>query len=346
LARARADVPEWPSDGLEAVPSCPVCAGEHRQVLYEGLTDRIFFTAPGRWTLHRCADCGSVFLDPRPDRATIGLAYANYYTHAEGPAARPPRAERVRDAIRNGYLNARYGYELAPASRLGPVIAALLPKRRWYADHLVRHLEREPGRNRLLDVGCGDGAFLAGMQDAGWQVQGLEPDAAAAERARRSGVPVVDAPLEQAPFAPASFDAVTLQHVVEHFHDPLEALRICRRLLRPGGTLWLATPNLDARGHAAFGRDWLGLDPPRHLVLFTRSSLAGAVERAGFAVRAFPTAYMASPSFPVSAAIAAGRDPSEPAPDLRMRGRVLAADVLVRHVPKRAEEIVLIAEAV
>ena len=323
-----------------------MCGGDRRETLYEGLTDRIFFSAPGRWTLHSCLDCGSTFLDPRPDRATIGLAYETYYTHTDQPPAAPIRAQGFRDAARNGYLNARYGYDLAPASRLGPPIAALFQKRRWYADHMVRHLEKEPGRNRVLDVGCGDAFFLAGLKDAGWEVQGLEPDVNAAERARRHGIPVVAAPLEQASFEPSSFDAVTMNHVLEHFHDPLEALRICRRVLRPGGTIWLATPNLEALGHALFGSDWLGLDPPRHLVLFTRSSLADAVESAGFAPRAFPTPYTAHIGFPVSAAVAAGRDPLDSPSDRRMRARVFAADLLVRFRPKRAEEIVLIAEAV
>ena len=346
MPRARADVSEWPSDGLERVPQCPVCGSEDRELLYEGLTDRIWFTAAGSWTLHRCQACLSAFLDPRPDRETIGLAYETYYTHEDAPPPAPLRAEGFRTSIRDGYLNARYGYQLAPSSRLGPLVATLLPKRRWYADHLVRHLRLEPGRNRLLDVGCGDGSFLAGMRDAGWEVQGLEPDTAAAERVRRNGIPVVDTPLEESSFAPGSFDAVTLNHVLEHFHDPMEALRICRGVLRPGGTVWLATPNLDATGHATFGPAWIGLDPPRHLVLFTRESLVGAVERAGFAVRSLPTAYMATPSFALSAAVAAGHDPLRSPATRRTMARRFAADFLVRFKPERAEEIELIAEAV
>jgi SAM-dependent methyltransferase len=322
-----------------------VCGGDERELLHEGLTDRIWFTAAGSWTLHRCATCRSAFLDPRPDRDTLGLAYERYYTHDEAPPPPAPTAGGLRAAIANGYLNAQYGYELGPASRLGPLVATLLPKRRWYADHAVRHLRLEPGRNRLLDVGCGDGSFLAGMREAGWEVQGLEPDAAAAERVGRSGIPVVDTPLEESSFAPGSFDAVTLNHVVEHFHDPLEALRICRDVLRRGGTLWLATPNLDSTGHKTFGPAWSGLDPPRHLVLFTRGSLTSAVERAGFAVRALPTPYMAASSFGLSAAVAAGRDPLRSPVTRRTINRIRAADLLVRFKPERAEEIVLIAEA-
>ena len=63
---------------------------------------------------------------------------------------------------------------------------------------------------------------------------------------------------------------MTLNHVVEHLHDPAGVLRRIAAILRPGGTLWIATPNLHALGHRRYGPDWLALDPPRHLVLFHR----------------------------------------------------------------------------
>jgi 2-polyprenyl-3-methyl-5-hydroxy-6-metoxy-1,4-benzoquinol methylase len=329
------------------VPRCPICAQDERWLLYGDLADRMWSSAGGGWRLHRCRTCFSAFLDPRPNRETIGRAYTQYYTHDRAPAPPQLRAARLRAALMNGYLNARYGYEFSPASRLGPVIARFLPKRRYYADRAVRDLARRPAsRNRLLDVGCGQGTFLVEMRKAGWDVHGLEPDTEAAAVAAAAGVPVADVPIEQAPFEPGSFDALTMNHVIEHLHDPLDALHRCRRLLRPGGTLWIATPNLGARGHAVFGRHWIGLDPPRHLVLFTRDSLAGAVERSGFNVRAFSASYSAENMFPASAAVSAGEDPHDLAVISRRRNRraVAAAHMLTRISPRWAEEIVLIAK--
>jgi hypothetical protein len=60
------------------------------------------------------------------------------------------------------------------------------------------------------------------------------------------------------------------------------ALRECARLLKPGGTFWLATPNMDAPGHKKFGPHWRGLEPPRHLILFTADALIQAMTEAGF----------------------------------------------------------------
>jgi SAM-dependent methyltransferase len=320
-----------------------VCRDARRELLYDGLTDRIFGTAPGRWTLHRCLGCGSAFLDPRPTRGTIGQAYGEYYTHETAPVA---SATGRRAAIVHGYLNARWGYELKPATQLGQVVARLLPRRRAYADRLVRHLLRpRSARGRLLDVGSGDGSFVAWMRRLGWDAEGLEPDPAAAERAQSVGVPVTATSLEDASLEPSSFDALTMSHVIEHLHDPIAGLEACRRLLRPGGTLWLATPNLAGRGHAVFGRNWIGLDPPRHLVVFTRESLVRAVERAGFSIASLPRDYSAGRVFPCSAVLAAGEDPQDlvAVAQYRSRARVLAADVLGALSPNRSEEVVVLA---
>ena len=77
------DNQHWPPDDLETLAACEVCGGTDRPVWLQGLADRIFGVAPGRWQLRRCAGCGVAALDPRPTEASIGRAYARYYTHDE-----------------------------------------------------------------------------------------------------------------------------------------------------------------------------------------------------------------------------------------------------------------------
>src|SRR5207245_2597989 len=156
---------DWPPESLESVPGCPVCGKTAREVLYADLPDRVFRCAPGAWTYYRCLTCEAAYLDPRPDRESIGLAYATYYTHAE-VALEETRVvwKRWRVALRNGYLNGRYGYALQPAWSLGRWLS--LPWSRAKADSLVRNLRFPSLAPRLLDVGCGNGAFLAQMRSA------------------------------------------------------------------------------------------------------------------------------------------------------------------------------------
>jgi 2-polyprenyl-3-methyl-5-hydroxy-6-metoxy-1,4-benzoquinol methylase len=275
---------DWPADGLENVPRCPVCGGTQRKLLHANLRDRVFGGAPGQWNLQACGGCGSAYLDPRPTPATIGQAYRNYCTHAPGGAVDSANASgwrRFRIAQRNAYLNANYGYHLKPAA-WNPILLGSARRRRF---DTFTGFFRYPGPGaRVLDIGCGNGSYLRQMRSIGWEVCGVEPDPQSAALARAAGLDVRAGMLQDQSLPEGHFDAITMTHVIEHLHDPMDTLRRCWKLLKPGGQITLTTPNLDSRGHQIFGADWLPLDPPRHLVLFTENSLRQAMERCGFVV--------------------------------------------------------------
>lgn len=332
---------QWPDGGLEPVPECPTCDATERELLHAGLTDRLFGCAPGTWSFWRCRSCGSAYLDPRPTEETILLAYGDYFTHDDAVARPDARLGRLRDSLANGYLNARYGTPLRPASRLGPAVVKLFPLRRVKTDREVRHLARPRTGGTVLDVGCGNGDFLFQAQRAGWRALGVDPDPRAVASCRRAGLSASQGTIETVDLPPGSLDAVTFAHVIEHVHHPRRALARAHELLRPGGVLWLATPNLSSAGHAHFGPEWLGLDPPRHLAVFTRGALERAVVEAGFKILARPTASFTSWIYGESARLAGGGRSSAVA---RVRTRLADARALVR--PARAEELLLVAQRV
>ncbi|MDQ6732143.1 MAG: class I SAM-dependent methyltransferase [Actinomycetota bacterium] len=333
----------WPSAELETDLSCPCCGARASILLYEGLSDRVFGTAPGVWTLRGCRDCGSAYLDPRPDEASIGRAYETYYTH-EGDASTWPSGARRQ--LLHAYLNDRWGYALESALPFGRVIEMLVPQRTAVTAREIRHLPSRPG-GRLLDVGAGSGAFVAFARHLGWDAEGLDPDPSAAESAQARGVAVRHGTLADVAEGGCPFAAVTLSHVIEHLHDPLRELQRIRRLLAPDGRLWIATPNLDALGHRRYGRDWLGLDPPRHLILFTPASLRRLLGRAGFEVahvpRAAPNAWQ---TFDQSRAIRAGRRPSFAGDIAKKFDLAKLADLIAFASPGLAEELVIVAHPI
>lgn len=275
---------EWPAGGLERVVACPLCGGSARSTLHEGLQDHAFRAAPGRWTLYQCDACGCAYLDPRPNAATIGLAYGRYYTHASAGNPAASAFVRLRRRIADAYLNDKYGTSYPDALPGGQYVARLFPRKCSYLDvSYARHLGPATGENtRLLDVGCGNGLFLQFAMHLGWKAEGIDNDAAAVAAARATGCSVIHGSLEDLPFGKACYWHVTLSHVVEHVHDPLKLFRQCLGLLAPGGRLWLQTPNLRSIGHEVFGSSWRGLEPPRHLTLFDKSTLTAALAGAGF----------------------------------------------------------------
>jgi 2-polyprenyl-3-methyl-5-hydroxy-6-metoxy-1,4-benzoquinol methylase len=271
---------------LEEQPACPLCAG-HGRVLYEGLPDRVY-GSPGKWRFRRCAaaHCGALWIDPRPDRATIGAAYTEYYTH-QGGSPPPTRLHRFVAKIQRAYWARAWGYDRADAgpwaglAGLGGLLPAFHPGLRAYLDFAVMYLPADK-RGRLLDVGCGNGDTLARLAGLGWTVSGIDTDEAAVQAALSRGLDARKGELRAQDWSDDPMDAVTLSHVIEHVHDPVQLLERCLLCLKPGGRLVAVTPNADAWMHRRAGRDWLGLDPPRHLCLFTVRALADAASRAGF----------------------------------------------------------------
>ena len=243
---------------------CTACGASGTE-LYRQLADQLYGT-PGVWAIKRCTNpaCDLLWLDPMPMADDLNLAYRNYYTHQE--IANESRKSSQRPLVKriHGLLAAAMGFHSAKRER----------------DY--RYLRtRAPGR--LLDVGCGAGEYVAFMRDHGWQAEGVDFDAEAVESARtRFGVNVHSRQLEEMKYPDAYFDAITMNHLIEHVPDPARLLRECRRVLKPGGMAIVTTPNAGGLGHRIHARYWRGLEPPRHLHIFSPASLGILAKRAGF----------------------------------------------------------------
>ena len=137
----------------------------------------------------------------------------------------------------------------------------------------------------VLDVGCGRGDQGAELVRQGWHVVGIDPSERACAAARARGMQAIVATLESAPFPPESFDAVVMNHSLEHVADPRGDLARVFRLLRPGGMLLVSVPNFASWQRERFGSNWYALDLPRHRTHFTRQALGRALAAENFEIR-------------------------------------------------------------
>jgi 2-polyprenyl-3-methyl-5-hydroxy-6-metoxy-1,4-benzoquinol methylase len=276
---------EWPEGELEHLGHCPLCGAKERRLLHQGLTDILFYCAPGCWSLHQCQHCDAAYVDPRPSIISMHLAYKNYYTHAplmELSNVNMPLAQRIRRALGNGYRNWQYGTSFKPSTILGVVAAYLYLDLKNSIDISYRYLPRAGAGKRVLDVGFGGGVFLENALALGWDVAGADTDPVTVKNANSRGLNARQGGIEVFSDQLESFDYITISHVIEHVHDPVATLRLAYKLLKPGGRLWLDTPNIDSFGYENFHEDWLGIDAPRHLVIFGWHSMRLALKISGF----------------------------------------------------------------
>jgi ubiquinone/menaquinone biosynthesis C-methylase UbiE len=171
---------------------------------------------------------------------------------------------------------------------------------RRQAEMLAGVLRGTNGPAVIADVGCGDGSALAVAADRlpAHRFVGFDWSADALRQAGKDGLTVVNAAVPQLPLADGAADVVIMSELIEHLVDPDAAVAEVRRVLRPGGSLLLSTPNLAAwynRGllaagiqpvfsevslNGVFGRP--GRVVAGHLRLFTRRALTGFLEASGF----------------------------------------------------------------
>ena len=140
-----------------------------------------------------------------------------------------------------------------------------------------------PG-NALLDIGCGTGEFLNYCRKRNFTTTGIEPSEKAGRFASEEFGLTIFTENKLDDFPPASYDVITMWHVLEHVHKLNERMHQIEKLLKPGGTLIIAVPNSDSWDAAMYKYFWAAYDLPRHLYHFTRYSLKKLANKNGFSV--------------------------------------------------------------
>ncbi len=233
--------------------ACPGCTGTEYVTALSVQDNRVLC----------CPCCGLVYTwaDAADDEAA-SLYPPEYSAHQ--PVT---RTSGRFGSVRSLALHRYFGYPLPDD------VAASSPRwLRWVAERLLSPVQGRwksippfTAGGRLLDVGCGSGAYLERVRSLGWSVQGIEPDAGACSNARTAlGLNVSCGTLDDIPLLEESYDVITLWHTLEHTRQPARTLRAAYSLLRPGGLIMLEAPNWGSVQRRVFGSHWFHLDLPRH----------------------------------------------------------------------------------
>lgn len=210
-------------------PTCPLCNKKSEAAF--SAADWNLGTSIEEFQYYRCSNCGAVFIYPVPE--DLGKYYPSTY----------PAYEAESDlSVRNSDPLAYKKLEV-----------------------ILRYISG----GRLLEIGPGSGGFLRVARDGGFKVEAAEMDQDCCHFLRKSlNIPTVHSPDIIASIATLpSYDVIVLWHVIEHLPSPGIVLENLSKHLNPGGILILTAPNPSSLQFKFFGRYWVHLDAPRHLVL-------------------------------------------------------------------------------
>lgn len=243
------------STDLESIPVCDGC-GKNKFRLFINVPDRNYRTGNFRYV--ECLTCHLVRLNPRPKPHTLHRYYPRMYPAYQNFAHKTPAQIYFRQLIK------KYSF-----------LAKIFIK-----DQLFYWSPK----GRLLDVGTGSGAYIAVLNDWGWQAEGVEMDSYAVTIAKRNKLRVKYGTLFSAKYPSGSFAVVRFSHVLEHVPSPKSELKETWRILNKGGSVVLLVPNIASLTFIIFRSYWYLLEPPRHFFQFTPNTLEALLNQTKFKV--------------------------------------------------------------
>ncbi len=173
----------------------------------------------------------------------------------------------------------------------------------WWSNRFNAMLARRYGKRgtRLLEIGSGMGHLVGQLEDT-FDTFGMDLNHWAVKQSKAviQKTNLQTASAQQLPYKDGTFNVVIIKHIVEHLPDPQKAIREIGRVTEPGGTLILATPNLDSLLKPWKGDKWIGYQDPTHISLKRPAEWLDYIRTAGFSpLKVFSDGFWDVPYIPV-----------------------------------------------
>src|SRR5690554_6703880 len=234
---------------MKMIRNCPVCEDTKFNSFLE-VTD--YMVTKEKFNIVKCDACGFHFTNPIPQPEKIGDYYKSkeYISHSSS---------------KKGMINFLYNQVRS---------ITLKEKVKW--------LKNETEGNRLLDIGSGTGHFLKVANNSGFEGIGIEPDTDARDFAHKNNHIRSSSQEELYNIEKNSFDVITMWHVLEHIYELRKDLQVVHNILKTGGKLFIAVPNMHAYDARYYKKFWAAYDVPRHLYHFRQTDVSRLLLDFGF----------------------------------------------------------------
>ena len=158
--------------------------------------------------------------------------------------------------------------------------------------YILSYLKKQnPGK--LLDIGCGHGWLMSALNNK-WNKYGIDISNFASKSASKYGKIFIG---DLKNFKGKKFDFITALHIIEHHPKPERLIKKIYKILKPGGTLILETPDFDSAAARRFGNNFRMLKDKTHISLFSQDSLIRFIRDSKFKIFQINYPYFDTPFF-------------------------------------------------
>lgn len=221
---------------MEILSACPICNSSQTKLF---LVCKDNTVSHETFNIVECISCGFKFTNPRPEKEKLGAYYISeeYVSHSN---------------TKKGFVNSAYQMV-----------------RKYTLLKKLQLISKFNKTGKILDIGCGTGEFLKTFKDAKWDTLGIEPSPDVRKMAIENYGLDIREEAEIKNLETASFDVITMWHVLEHVPDLNERIEDLKRLIKPNGIIIIAVPNCTSLDAKIYKESWAAYDVPRHLYHFS-----------------------------------------------------------------------------
>lgn len=236
---------------MEKLNQCPICESTKTKPFLSCVDHTV---SRETFTIVQCESCDFKFTNPRPEESDLGRYYKSedYVSHSN---------------TKKGFINSTYQ-----------------TVRKYTLLKKLELISKYFKTGTILDIGCGTGEFLNTCKLAKWKTIGIEPDKDAREMAIKNFGLDVRGEDELKNLPDASFEIISMWHVLEHVPRLNERVAELKRLVKPNGMIIIAVPNCNSLDAKIYKEHWAAYDVPRHLYHFTPRDMDSLFVKEGLKV--------------------------------------------------------------
>lgn len=245
---------EYDNTDLKTINNCPLCGEVDNAIPY--LSCRDYLVSGREFQMKTCGKCGHIYTNPIPNALNINKYYVSddYVSHHDN---RKTLLDTIYYAVKQHMIKKKIS--------------------------IIKELLKKEGK--ILDIGCGTGAFLEALKFKGYKTVGVEPGDLAREKAIKKNIEVYKDIADLEKNHPGNFQLISLWHVLEHIEDIKKELLTYHRLLDNKAWLIIAVPLNKSYDALFYKQYWAGFDLPRHLHHFSPETLKKAATSTGFVLQ-------------------------------------------------------------